>query len=128
MLIFPLKDFQLAALLQNFKGSNHIHQVSVPSILSGEAKLSMASCCSYNHLVASVVLYLEVSFVPSTFFTVHHHQVKGIQSSIIQYFGVGFNALESGYLCTLGVRSKQRYRGHCEKAVQKRRRVDPIFL
>ena len=43
-LIFPVKDIQLAALLQNFQGSNNIHQVSVPSILSGEAKLSMASC------------------------------------------------------------------------------------
>ena len=79
--------------------------------------------------MASVVLYGEVNFGSIYFFsTVHHHQVKGIQSSIIQYFGVGFNALESGYLCTLGVRSKQRCRGHCEKAVQKRRRVDPIFL
>ena len=90
MLIFPLKDFQLAALLQNFKGSNHIHQVSVPSILSGEAKLSMASCCSYNHLVASVVLYLEVSFVPSTFFYSASSSGKGYSEQHHSIFWSGF--------------------------------------
>ena len=54
-LIFPVKDIQLAALLQNFKGSNNIHQVSVPSILSGEAKLSMASCLIYFPKIISVL-------------------------------------------------------------------------
>ena len=43
-LIFPVKDIQLAALLQNFKGPKNIHQFSIPSISSGKAKLSMASC------------------------------------------------------------------------------------
>ena len=42
---FPVKDIQPAApLLQNFKGLKNIQQFSVPSILSGKAKLSMASC------------------------------------------------------------------------------------
>ena len=43
-LIFPVKDIQLAALLQNFKGPKNIYQFLIPSILSRKAKLSMASC------------------------------------------------------------------------------------
>ena len=38
------KDIYLAPFLQNFKGPKNNHQFSIPSILWGKAKLSMASC------------------------------------------------------------------------------------
>ena len=38
-LIFPVKDIQFAALLEDFKGAK-----KYSSILSGKAKLYMASC------------------------------------------------------------------------------------
>ena len=57
---FPVKDIQPAApLWQNFKGLKNIQQFSIPSILLGKAKLSMASCFIY---VVNIHLVLVLRF------------------------------------------------------------------